>query len=129
MVRQLSTCARPSAYALQVPVNPAPRQELQNAKQTDNFLNLDESLRENRHTFAPESLQYCSQKHCTLVPIFTALHFPEITIFLFPVYNSFTQKSSQAHIEDYSIPYNKIQKTLSSIFLSSTIHIKQVSKH
>ena len=69
-----------------MPVNPAPGQELQNAEQTDNFLKLDESLRENRHTFAPESLQYCSRKHCTLVPKFTALHFPEITVFLFPVY-------------------------------------------
>jgi len=71
-----------------VPVNPTTGQELQNAEQTDNFLKLDESLRENRHTFAPESLQYCSQKHCTLVPKFTALHFPEITVFLFPVYRA-----------------------------------------
>ena len=69
-----------------MPVNPTTGQELQNAEQTDNFLKLDESLRENRHTFAPESLQYCSRKHCTLVPKFTALHFPEITVFLFPVY-------------------------------------------
>ena len=69
-----------------MPVNPTTGQELQNAKQTDNFLNLDESLRKNRHTFTPESLQYCSRKHCTLVPKFTALHFPEITVFLFPVY-------------------------------------------
>ena len=64
----------------------SPRNEFLAVKQTDNFLNLDESLRKNRHTFTPESLQYCSRKHCTLVPKFTALHFPEITVFLFPVY-------------------------------------------
>jgi hypothetical protein len=39
-----------------MPVNPTTGQELQNAKQTDNFLKLDENLRENRHTFTPESL-------------------------------------------------------------------------
>jgi len=86
-----------------VPVNPAPGQELQNAKQTDNFLNLDENLRENRHTFALESLQYCSQKHCTLVPKLTALHFPEITVFLFPVYTGFKKHTKSIGKKRHSL--------------------------
>ena len=85
-----------------MPVNPTTGQELQNAEQTDNFLKLDESLRENRHTFAPESLQYCSQKHCTLVPKFTALHFPEITVFLFPVYTKANANRDSKIFEEFA---------------------------
>jgi hypothetical protein len=47
-------------------------------------------LQENRHTFTPESLHNCSRFYCIIVPIFTALHFPEITVFLFPVYTLFS---------------------------------------
>jgi hypothetical protein len=40
----------------------------------------------NLFTFILKSLQYCSQNYCTLVPKITAVHFPEITALLIPVY-------------------------------------------